>query len=838
MFTKHPFYKSELQAPIVPIEDSDPESDEDALEDGDEFDSPRPKKDNFNDNLAEQMSENELSSLSSKLIEGIDEDKESRRDWELIADNVMNYLGIKLEPKGSRDAPFVSACAAYDTTLASCLMHFWASARAELFPAAGPCKAEVLGNPTPEKEDAADRIKKFLNYYLTQIDQPYYPDSDQLLLYTGFFGIGFRKVYMDPILDRPVGRFVKPQDLIVNNNTTSLLESPRITHMIEYTRKDILLNQRSGIFIDVDLPEINDEQADEDIINKKIKKMEGINTDGGQNKDLFKFYESHVDLNLDNDGKYNKDEIPLPYRVTICETNKKIVSIRRNWKEDDSTFTKKEFFVKYSYLPGFGLYSLGLAHLIGSNAITLTQTQRQLIDSATLKNFPGGLKAAGLKIKNNNKAVGPNEFWEIETGGLPIQQAVMLMPYGEPSIVLKELRKELIQETQQLVSIGEVPFPEGRNDAPVGTTLALLEVKSRLESSIMRSLHVSQGQELKLFFNCFAENLSDTPYPFSVVGGESIIMRQDFNEKINVVPVSDPNVITSTHRLLRAEALLKLAQSNPQIHDLREAYHRMYASMNIPDIDKLMPKPPVGQPLDPISENMMILSGKPIAVAMFQDDDSHITAHGKLLSDPMIMQNPPLLAASNLHIQNHKGQKIFKEQHKQQQEQQMMQWQTQAAQLQQQIAYMNQMGQLAPPEMVQQLMGLQNQMQLPPAPVPEVPIDQIMANPQIQNLLAQQDAQQTMQEQQQAQQAQADAAAKQIDPNQVMLADIEQRREASHLKGSEAQLKSETEAFKAQLKFESEKAKMESVRETAIEKNQVDIALEQIKHPNNQIPLE
>lgn len=796
------------------------------------------KPKNFNDNLAESMTESELTVLSGKLIEGVDEDKESRRDWESTIDRVMKHLGFKIEE--ARNAPFMRACAAYDTTLASSLMHFWATARAELFPAAGPAKSEILGQITADKEDQAERIKKFLNYYLTQIDKPYYPDSDKLLLYTGFFGTAFRKVYMDPILNRPVGRLVKPQDLIVNNHAAaSLLESSRITHVMEYTRKEILLNQGLGVFRDVDLPEINDEDEDEGPINKSIKRMEGINTSGTENKDLFKFYEIHADLNLeDEDEEYKKDAIPLPYRVTICEANKKIVSIKRNWKEGDPTFAKRVFFEQYSYLPGFGLYSLGLAHLIGSNAMTLTQIQRQLIDAGTLKNFPGGLKTAGLKIKNNDKAIGPNEFWEVETGGIPIQQAIMLMPYSEPSIVLKELRKELIQETQQLVATGEVPFPEGRNDAPVGTTLALLEVKSRLESSIMRSLHVSLGNELKLFFNCFAENLGDTPYPFSVPGGDSIIMRQDFNDKISVVPVSDPNVITTTHRLLRAEALLKLAQSNPQIHDLREAYHRMYASMNIPDIDKLLPKPPVPQPLDPISENMLILSGKPIEVAMFQDDDAHNVNHKKLLGDPIVLQNPGLLATITLHIQKHEAQKIFKMMHQQKQEEQAMQTQSQLAAMQQQIGYMTQMGQFVPPEMMQQAQNLQAQAQMPATPVPQIPIDQLMTNPEIQNILAKQDAERTLQEQQKAAEAQAEAANKQIDPNQVMLADIEQRREAAHLKDEEGKLKAETEAFKAQLKFESEKAKMESVRETAIEKNQVAIALEQMKHPNNQIPLE
>jgi hypothetical protein len=757
------------------------------IKEGSEPKRKRRSDDDFYANIADDLEEGTLAGLATRLLDEIKEDKASRTEWEKTTSLAMRYLGFKVEE--FRNVPFFQACAAYDSTLASALLHFYSTARAELFPAMGPCRSEIFGVPTTEIEDQGDRVKMFMNYFLTNLDREYYPDSERLLMYVGLFGCAFRKVYQDPILNRPCARLIRPQDFIINHHTATILTSDRMAEVMYLSRKEVLLRQRSGNFIKYDLPGTSDDNKDEETpIQKTIKKIDGVNADSSENKSLFKFYEVHVNLDVEDiqpKGKKKKGEIPKPYVVTICDATRKVVSIKRNWKEGDDKYERREYFVHYYYLPGYGIYSIGLAHLLGSNAITLTQILRQQLDAATLKNFPGGLKTKGIKSENNDRSIGPAEFHEVETMGRPISDCIMLMPYGEPSQVLSALRQELKQETQTLASMAENQVPEAGTNTPVGTTLAMLEVATKLQSSVLRSLHTSLGYELQLLFNLFGEYLEEEPYPFAVPGKETAIMKKDFNDRVNIVPVSNPNVLTSTHRLLKAESQLKLAQSAPELHDMREAYYSVYQAMNIENIDKLLPKKEEALPLDPITENMNVLLGKSLAVAVFQDDESHNIVHRKFVQDNQA--NPQAVATMMLHIQKHEANKLLK------------------------------------------------QMQVVDPNMPMILDEKVMLEPQIQNMLAQQDAQRTMQEMQQQQEQQMQMMANQVDPNKVMMADIEQRREASYLKDEEAKLKAETEAFKAQLKFEGDQAKTEAEREMADDKNKVDLTIAGIKQPKPNI---
>ncbi len=730
----------------------------------------------FYANLAEDMSEATLAKLSARLLEEIKDDRESRREWENTVNIAFKYLGLKIEE--FRPEPFAWACGAYDTTMSTTLMNFFAMARAALFPPSGPAKVQVEGVPTDEITDRGERVKLFMNYFLTVVDRPYYSDSDKLILFVGLYGCAFRKIIMDPVLQHPTARLVMPQDLIVNNNCTSLLESTRITQEIMLTRREVLIRQRDGVYLKDALPTTADDlEEDGSNITKTIKNTEGIKNNSHENKSMFKFYECHVELEPDDvrDKIIKKDrKIPRPYIVEINQTTKKICSIRRNWKENDSNYKRQECFVHYYYLPGFGLYGIGLAQLLGSNAIVLSTITRQQLDAGTLKNFPGGLRQRGMRLENNDKAVGPAEFLEIETGGAPIQDAVMLMPYGEPSSVLAQLRTELKDETAQLGGASQQGVQDVGGNTPVGTILAQLEVQNRVPSTILKSMHVSLSEELSILKDLFADYFGDEPYPFNVPGNKAYVMKSDFSDEVNIVPVSDPNIMTTTQRIIVNEMLLKFAQSAPEIHDVREAFYRMYTSMNIQNIEAILPPKEEAQPLDPVTENANAMMNKPLKAGLDQQHEAHIAVHGDFLQK-VGEKNPQTAAQLTAHIAEHTA--------------------------------------------MQYLVTMQAQMGM------QMPDAQQLQDPQVQNAIAVHAAQIIQQQQQQA----AAQNPPPLDPNQVMMADVEQRREAAHLKHEEAQLRAETEAFKAQSKFESEKAKLEAQKEMAEEKNDVTLAVEQMK---------
>ena len=779
----------------------------------------------FYANLAMDLEQRTLDTLGAELMQEVKEDKQGREEWEKTTNLCLKYLGLRIEE--FRDVPFMRACAQIDSTMLQALIQSFATAWAELFPAAGPVKSGINGTPNTEVEEMGERVKLWMNYYLTKVDKSYYPDSEQLFWYAIFFGSAFRKTYIDPITKLPVSRMIKPMDFIVNPDATNLLEASRMTHITYLTRREVKLREKIKDFVEGTLPGSNDSfDSDVSSITKSVRKIDGLNTDIKDKKSVFTYYEVHVDLdpNEVEIGKYkpaeeDEDEvIQRPYIVTICEQNKKIASIRRGWEENDESFKRDNYFTNYYYLRGFGIYGIGISHLLGSDAITLTAIERQTIDAATLKSFPGGVRRKGMRMETNDKTMGPGEWWELETGEMAIQDCLMPMPYGEPSSVLLTLRESIIDAAKSLAGTAEAALPDGAIHVSEGTTLAVLDVANKVQSTVLRSFHFALGNEFQLIFKLFGRCLPDEPYPFSVPGRETAIMRSDFNDSISISPVSDPNVLTATHRMLRSEVLLKLAQSNPEIHDLREAFHRMYQAMNVENIDQILPPPPKPESSDPITENMMMLGSKEVVATFGQDHHSHIILH-KAFYEEQKESNPQAYAQGVAHTQQHKCLQII--------EQYMPH------------VVLKMFAQQHPHLMHNpHILNMQEDdlMQLPQAQeiqhhIMESSPHDLVQMPEVQNLIAQQDAKDYMAEQK----AKAEAESKQpqpVDLSVVAMADTEQKREAAHMKDETDRLKVESESFKAQLKFEGEKAKIEAQQEIAEDKNETDLVIAQMKSPN------
>jgi len=739
----------------------------------------------FNENLAENMPDSVLSGIAANIMSGIDQDKESRNEWEQAYLKGIKYLGWKLED--FKDVPFMSACRAFDTTLSTAAITFYSRVRPHLFPRCGPADFKIKGEPTQQEEDRRYRIKEYVNYYLTTMDKDYYPENDRLLMYLPIIGCCFRKTYTDPITNLPITRFIDPQDFIVDNNCVSILSSDRLTHKVSLTKQEIKLRQLSGFYRDIDLPGVTQQLEDDSETTKALQYMEGINLNVYEKGNLYDVYESHVMLALDEydyfEHKSQKVSLPLPYIVTICAQNQTVLSLRRNWKMDDPFFKRREHFTQWNYLPGLGLYGMGLTHLIGSNAVVLTSVLRQLVDAGTLKNFPGGLKVKGLRLENNDKAIGPGEFIDVETGGLSINDAIKPMPYLGADPVLKDLRNEIMQQTQILAATSENQIVENNVNAPVQTTLALLEVVNRTPGAIFEGLYKSLSNELRIMYDLFGEVLPDEPYPFKVPGGETAIMRADFNDNMHIIPIADPQNTTQTQKIFKAKSLQETAIAMPQFYNMREVNKRILEAMRIDNIDEvLVPAPEEAMPLDPISENMSALSGKPIKAALWQDHLSHRATHMGFLSDQNIINNipetmrPGVVNELMAHIQEHNA--------------------------------------------MEYLINMQMQMQM------QMPDAEMLQDPEIQNAIALKSAQ-AIQEQmaQQAEQQQAQT----IDPNQILMEDIEQRREAALLKDKESKLKAETDIHKSQLKFETEKLKMKTQKEIATGKNEKEKQIAHLK---------
>ena len=596
----------------------------------------------FDANLALYMDDMDLNTLGETLLSGVEEDRQSRGDWEATMSEGIKLMGLKIE---DRTMPFKGACGVYDPLMAEAVVRWQAVAAGELLPASGPVKTQVIGVANEQLEAQASRVQQFMNLYLTELAPEFYEEFDQMLFWLPLVGSTFKKTYQDRLLGRPVSRFVLPDNFVVSYGTSDLATSPRFCHITPMTRRNFRLAQLAGVYRDIDLGDPQADDSSQTPIQAEVDGVQGVEP-GAEGTEEYRIYEVYADLNLV--GYENEDGIPLPYVVTIEEGTRKVLSVYRNYDEVDPTYQRKDMFTHYKFMPGVGFYGLGYAHLLGNSAKTATSIRRQLIDAGTLNNFPGGLRVKGMRLEDNNIGIGPTEFREIDTGGLPIQNAIMTMPYKEPSQVSLALLKETYEAARNLANTTEIAVGEGRQDAPVGTTVALMEAATRLQSATLKRCHRAFSRELKLIANLFGKYLPDEPYPFPVRGGMAAIMREDFANNIDVIPVSDPNISSSAQRMMRAEALLRFATQQPDQHNLREAYRQMYVEMGIaPEkIDLiLMPEKEKPRPLDPLTENQNAIVGMPLVAGAYQDHDAHIAAHA-----PIAQDNPILQAHINEHL--------------------------------------------------------------------------------------------------------------------------------------------------------------------------------------------
>jgi len=611
------------------------------------------------DNLAEHMEDSDLQAIANDIIDYVKEDRDSRADWESMLSQGLTYLGLKIE---DRAIPFKGSAGVFDPILLEAVIRWHATASAELMPASGPVKTQIIGQPSREMEDKASRVKEFMNYYLMEGAPEWVEQNDQMLFWLPLVGCTFKKTYQDPILNRVVSPFILPQDFVVSFNTNDLDTCPRATHIISMSPKDMKMRQLSGFYCDVELKDPDYDASDASPLDEKSTQTQGLTRPTESDEAPYEVYECHLDLDLKGFEHKDSEEgeeptetgLPLPYIVTIETGSKQVLSIRRNWKEEDQTYAKIQYFTHFKFVPGLGFYGIGYAHILGNTAKGATSLQRQMIDAATLEMFPGGLKVKGMRGDDNNVMIGPCEFRELDTGGMPIQQAIMTMPYKGPSPVSMELWRATRENGERLGGMTEVAVGEGRQDAPVGTTVALLEAANRAQSATLKAAHRAYRREFKLIAILFGQYLPETAYPWPVAGGPNSIMRSDFSDHINVVPVSDPNITSSAQRMMRAEALLRFATQAPTLHDQYQAFRQMYEEMGVDAkrIDALLPPKTDAQPTDPLTENQNLLNGKPVKVGAYQDHDAHISAHTSLMN-----QKPDLVTVP-AHIAEHEAAKM------------------------------------------------------------------------------------------------------------------------------------------------------------------------------------
>tara|TARA_R110000796_G_scaffold2650_3_gene10330 strand:+ start:1463 stop:3868 length:2406 start_codon:yes stop_codon:yes gene_type:complete len=615
-------------------------------------DMPEEKESKFGENLAENIDDRELSTIATELVSSFEEDLESRSDWFQTYVDGLDLLGINSE---ARSQPFVGASGVHHPILAEAVTQFQAQAYKELLPAGGPVDTEVLGMTDDAKLEKANRVKNFMNYQITYKMEEYDPEMDQLLFYLPLTGSAFKKIYYDPAVGRAVARFVKSEDLVVPYYAVDLLTSPRITHVIHMAENELRKLQLSGFYVDT---EMNSPESSSDIsqVDSKIEELQGLTRTISDEE--FTLLEMHVDLDLegheDTDESGEETGLRLPYIVTICKDNNKVLAIRPNYDEKDPMRKKVEYFTHYKFLPGLGFYGFGLIHMMGGLTKSVTSILRQLIDAGTLANLPAGFKSRGLNIQRHDDPLQPGEWRDVDAPGGRLQDAFLPLPYKEPSGTLASLLGALVDSGKQFASTVEGPTGDGNSEAPVGTTVALLEKGQRVMSAIHKRLHYAQRTEFKILKRVFGEFLPPE-YPYQVQGGSENVFKTDFDTNVDVIPISDPNIFSMTQRITLAQTQLQMAQAAPDIHNLREAYRKMYIALNIKDIDSVLPPEEEVQPKDPVLENMDALNNTPLQAFPQQNHDAHIAAHTAFLENPMVQQNPAVVAALQAHIQQHQA---------------------------------------------------------------------------------------------------------------------------------------------------------------------------------------
>jgi hypothetical protein len=602
-------------------------------------------------NLAEFIDENDLNLLGTELGQNYEDYKSSRKDWEQAYTQGLDLLGFKYE---QRTEPFQGASGATHPVLAEAVTQFQALAYKELLPAEGPVRTQVIGASTPDTEQQAERVKEFMNYQIMDVMKEYEPEFDQMLFYLPLSGSTFKKVYYDETLGRAVSQFIPAEDLVVPYSATSLEDAEAIVHVLRISANDLRKQQVNGFYRDIELLPADDGTNTNDVKDKE-KQLEGI-TKSEYSDEVFTLLECHV--NLDLEGFEDKDQdgeptgIKLPYIVTLEEGSKEVLSVKRNWDAQDAKKEKKQYFVHFKFLPGFGFYGFGLIQMIGGLSRTATSALRQLLDAGTLSNLPAGFKQRGIRIRDDAQSIQPGEWRDVDAPSGNLRDSFMTLPYKEPSQTLLALMGVVVQAGQRFASTTDLAVGDGNQQAAVGTTVALLERGSRTMSAIHKRIYASMKQEFKLLAKVFALYLPPE-YPYNVVGGERTIKQTDFDDKVDIIPVADPDIFSQTQRISIAQTELQLAMSNPQIHNMYEVYRSMYEALGIKDIDKILNKPQPPQPKDPALEHIAALAGQPFQAFPGQDHRAHITAHLSFMSTNMARNAPPLMAALEKNIFEH-----------------------------------------------------------------------------------------------------------------------------------------------------------------------------------------
>ena len=603
------------------------------------------------DNLADILSEEILDPIGSKIRSDYQDYKSSRKDWEQSYINGLDLLGFKYD---NRNEPFQGASGATHPVLAEAVTQFQALAYKELLPADGPVRTQMLGVSSPLKEQQSQRVKDFMNYQLMDQMKEYEPEFDQMLFHLPLAGSTFKKVYYDDLLGRAVSKFVPADDLVVPYTATSLDDAEAVIHVIKISENDLRKQQVNGFYTDIELAKPS-AATDADKVTDKERELEGV-TKTARAETLYTLLECHVNLDLEGFEDVGQDgeptEIKLPYVVTIEEGSQKVLSVRRNFAPNDPLKNKIQYFVHFKFLPGLGFYGFGLIHMIGGLSRTATSALRQLLDAGTLSNLPAGFKQRGVRVKDDATPIQPGEFKDVDTPGGNLKDAFVFLPYKEPSQTLLALMGTVVQAGQRFASIADMQVGDGNQQAAVGTTVALLERGSRVMSAIHKRLYSALKNEFKLLAKVFATYLPPE-YPYDVVGGQKNVKVTDFDDKVDVLPVADPNIFSMSQRISLAQTGLQLAMSNPQIHNSYMAFRKMYEALGIKDIDRILPPPPPKAPKDPSLEHIDALGGKQFQAFPGQDHRAHVTAHLNFMSTNLVRNNPPVMAAIQKNILEH-----------------------------------------------------------------------------------------------------------------------------------------------------------------------------------------
>jgi len=611
--------------------------------------------DTFDENLAETLEEDDIMSMASELEGDIDQDKQSRKDWEKAYTEGLKLLGLQYE---ERTEPWNGASGVFHPMITEAVVRFQSETITETFPAQGPVRTKILGKETLEKQEAAGRVEEDMNYELTEVMREFRPEHERMLWSLPATGSAFKKVYYDPNIGRQISIFVPAEDILLPYGTSDLDTCYRLTHVMRKTKNEIVKLQQAGFYRDIDLPDPTKEQ---DNIKKAKDKETGFSD---LNDDRYTLYESHVDLVLKGDEDKGDDGEPTgitrPYVVTLIKGTDAVLAIRRNWEQDDPLELKRQHFVHYQYIPGFGAYGFGLFHLIGGYAKSATSLMRQLIDAGTLSNLPGGLKSRGMRIKGDDTPIAPGEWRDVDIGSGALRDSILPLPYKEPSLVLSGLMDKIVDEGRRFAATADMKVSDMSAQAPVGTTLALLERQLKVMSAVQARLHYTFKQELRLLA-AIIRDYTDPDYDYDPVDATRKAKKEDYDH-VDIIPVSDPNAATMSQRVVQYQAVIQMAQMAPDIYDLPQLHRQMLAVLGIKDADKLVPLPDDQKPKDPVSENMAALRLEPLKAFFYQDHQSHIQVHMMAMQDPIVMelvgQNPKapqIQAAMMAHVAEHVG---------------------------------------------------------------------------------------------------------------------------------------------------------------------------------------